>query len=371
MVASRFTWGKFWKRGRLIMAIMLSRGSWRRSLRKCVRVCAPALIIAMVAATSAWARSGALWVAEQGNDDVVEVLPNQQKHSGTPNLLVLDSSSLNSPNGLCFDKKKNLWVINYEDSSIDEFTPSQLKVLATTSDPTPAAVITSSSSFSEAEGCALDKRGNLWVADAIRQSVNEISASQLAAGTADLTPAVVIADTTDFTGPDQPQFLAFDKSGNLWVSDIVSSQVIEFSAGQLSSSGDKAAMVVLTDNGSGSLSGPGEMAFDRKGNLWVTNYDNGTVVMFQKSDLASSGSPTPKITLADSSGSLDSPSGLGFTGNGPMWVANIKTGTISKFLPKQRKRSGTPIPRVTLQGFSQPYQITFGPVFGKLPKAAK
>ncbi len=90
--------------------------------------------------------------------------------------------------------------------------------------------------------------------------------------------------------------------------------------------------------------------------------------MFKKSDLGASGSPTPKVTLSSasvlSSQSLHGPWGLAFQGKGTLWVANFTSGNISKFIPSQIKASGSPVPKVFLQGIeSGGYQITFGPVF--------
>jgi hypothetical protein len=91
-------------------------------------------------------------------------------------------------------------------------------------------------------------------------------------------------------------------------------------------------------------------------------------VMFQKSDLAASGSPTPRVILSNNGGSLDSPFGLVFQGKGTLWVSNIDMGTISKFLLSQIKTSGAPVPKVFLMTSTEPYQITFGPVLGKVAK---
>src|SRR5271168_285385 len=139
-----------------------------------------------VAAPAARAASGALWIADSGNDRVDEYLPSQLKRSGTPTPITIPVGSY--VYGACFDKAKNLWVTDF-DQNILEFTASALKKLPTA--PSPAVTI-SSSSFVSITGCNFDKHGNLWVADHENDSLDQISAAQLKAGSASVTPAVII-----------------------------------------------------------------------------------------------------------------------------------------------------------------------------------
>jgi hypothetical protein len=55
---------------------------------------------------------------------------------------------------------------------------------------------------------------------------------------------------------------------------------------------------------------------------------------------------------------------LTFRGKGELWVSNYSSGNISKFIPSQIKKSGSPAPKVFLKAAAiDAYQITFGPVF--------
>src|SRR5260370_9998358 len=116
-------------------------------------------------------------------------------------------------------------------------------------------VITSASTFKNPVGCNFDGQGNLWVVDYSNASLDELSKAQLAAGSGDVTPAIVI------TSPDldSPDFVTFDKAGNPWVSDEDISIIAKFSAGQLTTGGSKPPPLRLSDEASGSgLSIPGE-----------------------------------------------------------------------------------------------------------------
>ncbi len=137
-------------------------------------------------------------------------------------------------------------------------------------------------------------------------------------------------------------------------------KIAEFSASQLTTGGTKSPTVLLSDDGSGSLDEPGEIAFDHKGNLWVPNQAADTVVEYAKDQLTSSGSPTPAVTL--SSAIFDGPWGAVFDSSGNLVVMNYDNGTIAKFKPKQLKVSGAPIPKISVTGTEETsYQIIFGP----------
>lgn len=342
-----------------------SQSPLRASLWSCLISVLASFAVVCGASSPAWSKGAAsLWIADEGDRRVIEIPPSTLKQSGTVSPIVNDGTAIHDdePTGVCFDGSKNLWVTGFS-SSVLKFTPAQLKNLTTTPEPVPVATIVSMS-FGELDGCTFDKQGNLWVVDATAKGMHKISKSQLNAG-GTILPALTITATADL---DFPNFAVFDKSGNLWVTSEDSSTIVEFAANQLKSSGDKTPAVILSDDGSGSIDEPGQAAFDGSGNLWVPNYGNSTVVMFKKSDLGSSGSPTPKITLMDasvmSSDSLDGPWGLTFRGKGALWVSNYSSGNISMFIPSQIKSSGAPVPKVFLKGAAiDAYQLTFGPAF--------
>jgi hypothetical protein len=85
-------------------------------------------------------------------------------------------------------------------------------------------------------------------------------------------------------------------------------------------------------------------------------------VKFAKSQLASTGSPTPTVTLDSASFNDDEPSGLAFDSSGDLLVATFVGETISKLTPKQLKASGAPVPKaVVTTPEAGNNQIIFGP----------
>jgi sugar lactone lactonase YvrE len=309
------------------------------------------LVTACGTASPAWCKSAeSLWVADTDNNRIVELVPNDLKSSGTPTPLELEP--LNSVNGLAFDKSGNLWVEAF-DNFVLEFTPAQLKNLGTT--PNPTAVNEFGSGADAARGSIFDHNGNLWIIDA-QGAVDEFTHEQLSAGGSQ-SPAVRV--TSDAL--NDPEFGVFDKSDNLWLSNLGNSEIAEFKASQLGSSSEQTPAVILSNNGE-SLDFPGQLAFDHKGNLWVANLANSTVVMFAKKQLKASGMPVPKITL--NSPAFDEPQGLAFDGKGNLWISNFIGGQISKLSAKELRKSGSPTPPIAITGvLTNSHQMTFGPVF--------
>jgi sugar lactone lactonase YvrE len=321
------------------------------------RPVAAAALLILICGTPlhAWCGNQNLWVSFESGGGIVSYTSSQLRKSGMPAPVQL--STFPFVLGLAFDKSQNLWA-DVGHFQVVRFTPAQLKNLKNNPSPTPGVIITSMSSLNNIIGCNFDRKGNLWMVDVSADTLNEISKAQLAAGTRDITPAIVIT----LSGINDPNFVTFDKAGDAWIDDVANTQIAEYSASQLKSSGTKTPVVLLTDDGSGtSLSSPGEIVFDKKGNLWVANSSN-TVVEYAKGQLGRSGNPAPTVKL--SSAIFDGPFGAAFDSKGDLVVANTGSGTIVKFTPNQLKTSGAPIPKVAVTAtVTNDYQITFGPAF--------
>ena len=158
----------------------------------------------------------------------------------------------NAAGGFAFQPVGTLWVTTLNNTLL-KFTPAQLNNLAKNPHPTPAATITSSA-FGFILSCVFDSHVNLWIVNPLNNGVHEVSHAQLVAGTADITPAVTITDSTDLASP---AFATFDKAGNLWISSEGNGKLVKIAASQLGTGGTRAPHVVIT---SSSLNAPGQLA---------------------------------------------------------------------------------------------------------------
>jgi hypothetical protein len=148
---------------------------------------------------------------------------------------------------------------------------------------------------------AFDSHGNLFVGDVFH--VNEFA------------PGATTPTASLDIGQNGGVALAFDQSGDLYViEDNTSNHVYEFSNGATTPT---ATLTGLDD--------PDDLAFDPSGNLYVLNQGNDTVSEFAPR------STTPTATL---SGLID-PGGMAFDSHGDLYVTNddYPHGTVSEFAP--------------------------------------
>jgi len=283
--------------------------------------------------------SGNLWVSDSGDNRIVEFKApfstgeNASLVLGAPNLSTPEFSTqnasqtdLNSPQGLAFDSSGNLWVAdsgyyrvvefkapfsNGEAASVvlgqDNFTakdfPNEPACPPTCDQPTAATLY-------DPTDVAFDSSGNLWVADRGDNRVSEFAspftngeAAELWIGGSCSIFGVLVAGNC--LGPED--FIAFDHSGTLWVSDTSNGRVLGFPSPF--AKGENATVVLgepdfttspgFVDNATQSnLLTPEGIAFDSAGNVWVADDGFNRVLEFPAS---ATGSASTTSTTSQSS----------------------------------------------------------------------
>jgi streptogramin lyase len=219
--------------------------------------------------------NGNLWVAAEGQGLIVQYPANQLTSNGASPTLSITTPA--TPDGLAFDAAGDLWVTEPTANSVVMYTPTQL---GATGSPVPMVTIgASGTSLALPQGLAFDASGNLWVANYDASDIVEFTPAQLAAnGTP--TPAVTIgpyASGYATNGSDilwGPLALAFDPSGNLWVANgsapaapLLNPTLVELSASSLTTSGTPAP--IFTADVANVR--PFGLAFDVSGDLWMSN----------------------------------------------------------------------------------------------------
>jgi serine/threonine-protein kinase len=195
--------------------------------------------------------SGTLYVANNGNSTVTEY----PLGASTPSVTLSDT--LQFPNGVAVDSAGNVYVTSGATAG------SCYVVVFPKGSSTPSKQI---NGFDLPIGLAVDAKGDLFVADALKNDVYEVAKGKS-------TPKEL-----GLTGLEDPTGVSIDPKGNLWVVSYSGDTASEFVVGKT-----KPAKVV-TD----SLSGPYSIAFGKGGQMYVGNSHNfpGDVTAFKKNATA-------------------------------------------------------------------------------------
>jgi hypothetical protein len=164
----------------------------------------------------------------------------------------------------------------------------------------------------------------LWVANGT--TVLEYIPSQLTAGVVNVAPHVMITGGAVGT----PQGVTFDSSGNLWVMDPGATvdgaantpALLKFSSTQLAALATTASPAPVAIITSTSFAFPQQSVFDSKGNQWVTDHNNNTVLVFTASQLSATGTNATVPAVVISSAAFNGPLGIAFDSSGNLWIAN-------------------------------------------------
>jgi len=185
---------------------------------------------------------------------------------------------------------------------------------------------------------AFDKDGNLWSSVGWSDQVVRFTAAQITASGSPV-PAVILG------GLKAPRGLAFDKDGNLWLGNSGEAQVVRFNAARLAASGMMAPDLVIVAKTPppviGARSNPQSLAFDKSGNLWVS-YEGGLVEL-PAADLVGMGNKelTPAIQISVSVTAL--PEGIVLDEGGGLWFA-ASAGKFARLAPDQLTSGGEKTP---------------------------
>jgi sugar lactone lactonase YvrE len=238
------------------------------------------------------AMAGVLYVASVGGN-IYRYTP-----SGIPSVL-----TSGHPYSLACDPTGNLFDLDDSTGNINKFTPAG-----------------SQSIFGNVNiigGLGCDANGNVFAA-----SGNNIFK---------FTPAG--SRSTFATGFVQPQGIAFDGSGNTFISDYNQNNVGEIY--EFSPAGSRSTFAA-------GLNGPDGLAFDANGNLFEADIYSGKIYEF-----------TPAGAQSTFASGLQFPEGLAFDADGNLFESDEGSGNIFKFTPNgTRSTFATGVDRPTHLAFS-------------------
>lgn len=168
----------------------------------------------------------------------------------------------------------------------------------------------SQTKFNFPRGVAVDAAtGKVFVSDAVNDRVLRFASSaSLATGAA----AEAVLGQSDFvsgasataqTGMNSPTGICVDSSGRLWVADRGNHRVLRFESAATKVSGSPADGVLgqvlfttaVSAAGATGMNGPGGVATNSTGTLWVTDKDNNRVLRFDNAALKANGAAADSV----------------------------------------------------------------------------
>ena len=318
---------------------------------------------ATVTYTSPRASSGMLWVANRVAYTIAGFSSANLGATGAPTPAVsigngTASSIIQGTASIAVDSSGGIWFVDTSDTL---FYYAASAITANTNAAATRRLV--STTLTNPIALAFDPRGDLWAADESNNTLNEFTPAQLAAGGTE-TPSVILH--ASLGSIDTPSQIAFDAKGDLWVCNTANSSVVGFSPSQYASSGQPLPFAGIT--GTQAIAVSQAIAFDAQGNLWVATALD-TLAKFTPDQLTSVGSPTPSVVITLPS--VTFPNAIAFDNSGSLWVAGYVSNKLIKFTSSQLNATGAPSPTVTISphagSITLPSGITFSPAAKDLP----
>ena len=253
--------------------------------------------------------------------------------------VVESSASFNWAQGIGYDPQDgNVWVANTRNNRIDEFS----------TDGTPIASCPNTSrltsSFNWPMAVAFDPSGTMYVADTFNNRIEAISVSQCSNNT---TVVPIWSVGTRGSGSGQfikPWDIAYDPTQNrLLVTDTDNSRIVALNP----SNGAVESLFPSITKGAapGQVQQPEGIAVDASGNIWVADTGNNRVEEFTGAGtFANQMVGTYGCCFNAPNTDLNAPQGLAFDTNGLLYVADANNNRIQVFQPSSSAPFGPPGP---------------------------
>jgi hypothetical protein len=241
-----------------------------------------------------------------------------------------------SPGSVRADSFGNLYIADSFNNTVRKVTPAGVvttvagtpEVSGSTNGPAASAL------FNETAGVAVDASGDLFVADDGNDEIREISAAGVVTTYAGQAGS---PGTVNGTGSaarfEDPQNLAIDSFGNLYVADGMGNTIRKIAPGGV--------VTTLAGSGTaGSANGTGAAAqfdyptgvtVDTLGNIYVADYDNNEIREITPGGVVTTLAGSRRSGSSDGTGtaaSFDGPAGIGIDSSGNLYVADSNNDTI-------------------------------------------
>lgn len=266
---------------------------------------------------------------------------------------------------LAFDHDGNLWALGAGDHALVRFKAKDLGATGTRV-PDIEIDLNEVDCIPSHSNIAFDPSGNLWISSTCGAEVFRLPAADLTTSGAK-TADVAITALFDEGGIGNSEGLAFDKDGNLWVGG--GPALRRFDAARLDESSAEPADLELTvkDDLTG-LTG-NNLAFDKAGNLWATDFVGAVLFQVAESALGQTGTKAVDANVSITIGVLALLNQPAFDDSNGLWLG-LGMGKFGRFTAEQLSTSGlnvNPDLVISNDGITSELPFTFFPAPKGLP----
>jgi uncharacterized protein (TIGR03437 family) len=251
------------------------------------------------------------------------------------------SAEMHGPYEVAADKAGNLYIADSGNNVIRKVANGVITTVAGngtvgyTGDNGPAT----SAQLNAPYGVAVDSAGNLYIADSANNVIRKVSGGVIATIAGNGTPGYT-GDNGPATGAQlsAPSAVALDSAGNLYIADFGNNVVRKVSAsnGVIATVAGNGTYGFGGDNGqaiNAELYQPEGLAVDSSGNLYIADTSNSRVRKVSTSGVITTvaGNGTPSFAgdgAAATSAELDEPIGLALDSAGNLYIADLANNRI-------------------------------------------
>jgi len=186
------------------------------------------------------------------------------------------SAQLASPSGVAVDKSGNIYIADSLNNVVREITSGNINTIAGSNSAGPGysgdTAAATSAQLNDPVAVAVDSSGNIFIADALNNVIREVSGGNI--------NTVVGGIATPFTQLIHPDGLAIDSSGALYIADTGNRRILKFANGNLTEVAGSGSLGFTGDNGlavNASLNDPTGVILDSSGNIYIADTFNGRI----------------------------------------------------------------------------------------------
>ncbi len=225
---------------------------------------------------------GNVYVTDIGNNRIRKITPEGRvtTYAGSGQRGFTDGNSgeasFFSPQGLAFDNSGNLYVSDRGNHAIRKISDDGVvTTIAGTGGQGSADGTGTNASFNSPYGLEVDNEGNIYVADYSNQLIRKIDTEGVVSTLAGSGRYDSIDGQGTFASFKAPRDIILGPDNNLYVSDYYGYKIrlVTLSGRVTTFAGTGTSEVVEGDLSTVSFKSPGELAFDRFGNMFIADFN--------------------------------------------------------------------------------------------------